>query len=288
MSGVRFAVLYNKLDTSYTMPYKHEHEHYEIYYLISGDRFYFIEDQIYHVHQGDLVFISKGYIHRTTEADSSVGSHARYVVYFTEELLQHVLSPAQVKELLSCFHHDAKVIHLTVSQQNFIEGLLTKMISKHVQQHPNKNLYQQILLVELLLFANQLNFDLAPNYFHDLNPIYHTIHQIIQYIRKHYQEKLSLAKIAEQFYISPYYLSRMFKQVTGLTLTEYLNNTRIKAAQQLLLTTHMPISEISEQAGYESHTHFSRVFKQFTNLSPMQYRKANTKAEPCSGIRQLT
>ena len=73
-----------------------------------------------------------------------------------------------------------------------------------------------------------------------------------------------------------------------MTLTEYLNNTRIKAAQQLLLTTHMPISEISEQAGYESHTHFSRVFKQFTNLSPMQYRKANTKAEPCSGIRQLT
>ena len=72
MSGVRFAVLYNKLDTSYTMPYKHEHEHYEIYYLISGDRFYFIRS-IYHVHQ-EIWFYLEGYIHRTTEADSSVGS----------------------------------------------------------------------------------------------------------------------------------------------------------------------------------------------------------------------
>ena len=288
MSGVRFAVLYNKLDASYSMPRKHEHEHYEIYYLVSGDRFYFIEDQIYHVHQGDLVFISKGYIHRTTDADSNIGSHARYVVYFTEEMLEQMLSDAQIKELLSCFYHEAKVIHLTVSQQNFVEGLLKKMISEYIQQHPYKNLYQQILLTELLLFANQLNFDLAPNYFNDLNPIYHTIHKIIQYIRKNYQEKLNLAKIAHQFYISPYYLSRMFKQVTGLTLTEYLNNTRIKAAQHLLLTSDLPVSEISEQVGYESHTHFCRVFKQFTNVSPMQYRKGSIRTETSTGFRQIT
>ena len=288
MSGVRFAVLYNKLDTSYSMPRKHEHNHYEVYYLVSGDRFYFIEDQIYHVHQGDLVFIAKGYIHRTTDADNSVGSHARYVVYFTEDFLEQMLSNAQIQELLGCFYHETKVIHLTVSQQNFMESLLKKMASDFIQQHPNKNLYQQILLTELLLFANQLNFDLAPHYFSDLNPTYHTIHRIIQYIRKNYQEKLTLAKIAHEFYISPYYLSRMFKQVTGLTLTEYLNNTRIKAAQQLLLSTGMPISAISEQVGFESHTHFCRVFKQFTHLSPMQYKKYHIRTDTGSGLRKTT
>lgn len=288
MSGVRFAVLYNKLDTSYSMPRKHEHNHYEVYYLVSGDRFYFIEDQIYHVHQGDLVFIAKGYIHRTTDADNSVGSHARYVVYFTEDFLEQMLAKAQLQELLSCFYHEAKVIHLTVSQQNFMESLLKKMVSDYIQQHPNKNLYQQILLVELLLFANQLNFDLGPNYFSELNPTYHTIHKIIQYIRKNYQEKLTLAKIAQQFYISPYYLSRMFKQVTGLTLTEYLNNTRIKAAQQLLLTTGLPISAISEQVGFESHTHFCRVFKQISSVSPMQYKKSYTRTDTGPEHRQIT
>jgi len=279
LNTVDFSIHYNKLDTSYTMPQKHEHNHYEIYYLVSGERFYFIEDQIFHVHPGDLVFISKGYIHRTTEADSSMGAHARYVVYFTETFLRQLLSQAQVSELLSCFYHDTKVVHLTVAQQNFIESLLTKLADEYSNHQPGGELYQRVLLTELLLFSNRLNFDLVYHHLNELNPVYLTIHKIVQHVRKNYREKLTLTAIANEFYISPYYLSRMFKQVTGLTLTEYLNNTRIKAAQQLLRTTDLPISAISEQVGYESHSHFGRVFRKFTSCSPMQYRKTHRTAK---------
>lgn len=121
-----------------------------------------------------------------------------------------------------------------------------------------------MLLIELLIFCNRLDFKNSKSYLQELNPIYNTVHKIIRYIRNNYHEKLTLSSIAKQFYISPYYLSRMFKQITGLTLIEYINNTRVKAAQKLLLETNNSISEIAAQVGYESHTHFGRMFKKLS------------------------
>lgn len=274
-AGTPFAIEYNKEESSYTMADKHEHAHYEIYYLISGERFYFIEDQIYHVHQGDLVFISKGFIHRTSEVSSSTCSHERIIVYFTEKFLHPILPVNKVTELIQCFNHKIKVIHLNTSQQNFIEALLTKLMLEKENKYANAELYQKMLLIELLIFCNRLDFKNSKSYLQELNPIYNTVHKIIRYIRNNYHEKLTLSSIAKQFYISPYYLSRMFKQITGLTLIEYINNTRIKAAQKLLLETNNSISEIAAQVGYESHTHFGRMFKKIVGVSPMKYRKNN-------------
>lgn len=274
-AGTVFTIDYNKEESSYTMTDKHEHAHYEIYYLISGERFYFIEDQIYHVHQGDLVFISKGFIHRTSEVSSSTCSHERIVVYFTEKFLNPILPPNKIIELIKCFNHEIKVVHLNTSQQNFIEALLTKLMLEKENKYDNAKLYQKMLLIELLIFCNRLDFENSTNYLQELNPIYSTVHKIIRYIRNNYHEKLTLSSIANKFFVSPYYLSRMFKQVTGLTLIEYINNTRVKAAQTLLLETNYSVSEIAEQVGYESQTHFGRMFKRIAGVSPMKYRKHN-------------
>lgn len=82
-----------------------------------------------------------------------------------------------------------------------------------------------------------------------------------------------MTEIAEHFYISPHYLSRVFKEVTGLPLTEFVNMTRIREAQRLLRQTDAKIIDIAEQVGYGNLSHFGRVFKQQTGLSPLQYRK---------------
>src|SRR5699024_9933255 len=93
------------------------------------------------------------------------------------------------------------------------------------------------------------------------------------YVTMHYQEKLTLTDIAKRFYISPYYLSRLFKKTINLSLIEYINGVRIKAAQHMIETTGDSISEVAEKTGFMTSAHFRRVFKEATGFSPQQYRQ---------------
>ena len=97
--------------------------------------------------------------------------------------------------------------------------------------------------------------------------------QTLSYIAEHYAEKLTLTGIASQFYISPYYLSRLFKKSINLSLIEYINGVRIKAAQNLIEKSNESISDIAEKTGFMTTAHFRRVFKDATGLSPQQYRQ---------------
>ena len=77
--------------------------------------------------------------------------------------------------------------------------------------------------------------------------------------------------------LSPYYLSRLFKRVTGQSIVDYINNRRIEAAQKLLETTELSISAVAEQTGFASAAHFRRVFHEVMGTGPLQYRKAHKK-----------
>lgn len=104
-----------------------------------------------------------------------------------------------------------------------------------------------------------------------------TIEQVCAYLAANYQQKFSLTEVAARFYLSPYYLSRLFRRVTGQSIVDYLNNRRIEAAQKLLETTELSISAIAEQTGFASAAHFRRVFREVMDISPLQYRKKQTK-----------
>ena len=93
------------------------------------------------------------------------------------------------------------------------------------------------------------------------------------YIIDHYDDRLSLEMIADHFYVNKCYLSRIFKEVSGFTVNEYINMIRIRRARELLSGSSMSITEVSESVGYENITYFERVFNQYTQTSPSRYRK---------------
>lgn len=102
-----------------------------------------------------------------------------------------------------------------------------------------------------------------------------TIDQICAYLAENYAQKLSLSEVATQFYLSPYYLSRLFRRVTGQSIVDYINSRRLEAAQRLLETTDLSISAVAEQTGFSTATHFRRVFREEMGVGPLQYRKGH-------------
>jgi AraC-like DNA-binding protein len=87
------------------------------------------------------------------------------------------------------------------------------------------------------------------------------------------REALSLREAATKVSLSPCHFCRVFKQQTGMTLTQYQTRRRLELAKRLLLEPHRRVSEVAYAAGFESIPHFNRVFRRYAGCSPSQYRR---------------
>lgn len=99
------------------------------------------------------------------------------------------------------------------------------------------------------------------------------VSQVENYINSHYLEDLSLMIIAQMFYVSPIYLSQIFKKQTGTLFIDYVTQVKINAAKNLLMTTELKVYEIAERLHYKDHKYFSKLFEKKTGKKPSEFRK---------------
>jgi AraC-like DNA-binding protein len=93
-----------------------------------------------------------------------------------------------------------------------------------------------------------------------------------EFIQKNQSEDLSLEQVAKAVNTSTFYFCKMFKKATGINFTDYLSRVRIEKAKNLLLNPNLRVSEIAYEVGFQSLTHFNRVFKKIVGQSPTEYR----------------
>ncbi|MFD2663477.1 response regulator transcription factor [Paenibacillus thailandensis] len=98
------------------------------------------------------------------------------------------------------------------------------------------------------------------------------LQQIYDYVEHHYANDISLSDMAASLHVNYSYLSSYFKQRTNENLTSYINRVRVAEAKKLLVGHERTISEISRSTGFSDHNYFSKVFKKYTGLTPVEYR----------------
>lgn len=98
------------------------------------------------------------------------------------------------------------------------------------------------------------------------------VEQIHKYVEERIDGDLSLNRLAEHVYLTPFYLSRLYKQKTGHNISDYITRTRIDIAKRLLGESPLKIHEIGMRIGYDSASYFTRFFKKTTSLTPQEYR----------------
>lgn len=251
----------------------HYHDCYELYYLYSGERYYFIKDRTYHVESGSLVLIKPYEIHCT--ANFAQYGYDRLLINFKEDFIEDLLPVFKKTNPLECFENEINTIILNPREKQFIESLLETMISEKENGDLCDNPYIKVSLMQLLLFINKNHRYSFSDIHSYANSTHKSISEITGYINNHYNENITLDTISDLFYISPCYFSRTFKKVCGISFSEYLNNVRVKEARKLLYKTDMSITRLAETVGFSSNSHFDRVFKNLTGMSPLAYRKAS-------------
>jgi len=256
---------------------QHYHNSYELYYLLDGQRNYFIKDRIYSIKKGALIFIGMNELHRTTDAD--VSFYNRILINFKPSFLDS-LFPLKGIDLFECFKHSFNAVKLSINEQIYIENLLCRMMHEYDKKDYGYELYLKSMLVELLLLLNRHILHNPEDEFDNPDLQHKKVMFIINHINSNYADTLTLSNLSKLYFYSASYLSRIFKQVTGFKFAEYVNSIRIMESIKLLKETQLSITQISEKVGYESTTHFGRVFKQITGQSPREYRKSASSSAP--------
>jgi AraC-like DNA-binding protein len=265
-----FEISYKKAMGHYSMVSNHFHDGFEIYYLLSGERYYFIKDRTFYIKKGELVLINAYDLHKTM--DTGVPNHERLLIKFNPEFIMTAGSP--LHQILAALFK-VNVIQFSISAQNLIEELFSKMLQEIQTKKIGYELNLQALLIQLLVYSTRYTETNVTYTFEHPSPNHQKISEIVQYINQNYPDSISLSSVAEAFFVSPYYLSRIFKKVTGFTFVEYLNSVRVREAQKLLRESKLNVLRIAEKVGFGSIAHFGRVFKAVTGYSALHYRRLN-------------
>ncbi|WP_310604340.1 helix-turn-helix domain-containing protein [Anaerosporobacter sp.] len=251
----------------FQMPSNHFHSEYEIYFLLTGTRKFFINHSFYTLHPNDFVLISKGELHRTSFiADAS---HERIVMYFNDIWLNHVVDTFGRDILNQCLATHKRSIAET--DQLFISNLLEKMLDEYNSPTIYSNKLLQNYFEELLIFL--LRTTSSNEYTNDNTANDADIVKAAQYICSNYAHDLTLKEVADYVNLSPTYFSKKFKDSTGFGFKEYLIHIRVKEAAHQLLETKDSITTIAARCGFTDSNYFGDLFRKVTKLSPREYRK---------------
>jgi len=128
----------------------------------------------------------------------------------------------------------------------------------------------------LEIFARQLSAEANRITLQDAEAEPPMIRRAKAYIAGHYGDPVDLNEIARVMHVSTFYFCKMFRKATGLTFTDYLGRVRVEKAKNLLLNPHLRVSEIAYTVGFQSLTHFNRLFHRLTGESPTGFRDSAT------------
>jgi len=260
---------------------------YEMFYCFSGKAHILINDTYYSLKKGTITIIppntptkfwldekepgNLGWIHFDFLYFNDDPTIDQYLTEKSELLYQpYLLENEFIRPRLMLNNGFAFPEKIQISSSDKVEELYLKII--HAFQS-NEFLWRficKIYLLEIFKYILEQSYaDIPTESIQQKN----ISEDIIQYIKYNYYHKIKIDQIAHYIGLSNDYISKVFKQQTGVSIVAYLNQYRIEKAKQLLSQSHLSIKEIGEIVGFSDQYYFSKVMKQYTNYSPMGWRK---------------
>jgi len=251
----------------------------ELLYVSEGVAATEMNNAQYILNKGDLIFLAPGCYHRNqiiSEHASFIGIHFSFVedsdILSEDDMVvneQHVVQSKFTSEYYySPF--DALSIQPVYKPNQACKQLLYTLVEEFNQRAPGYELICKgyMLTILTLLFRTQLLRRLEHNSVHST-----ALKQIIQNIQEQPHLSWTNRVLAKRLNVSEDYMSKLFKQIIGMTPSKYIEAARLQLARQLLRESKLSIEVIGQKVGYVDAHYFSRIFKRVEGISPTEYRK---------------
>ena len=248
----------------------HSHDYIEMVFVLSGKCRYKINEIGYEISEGDFIVLNPGTKHQALAIEGNSTPSTEFIIAFSDILLRdHPENVFPLPNPGSC------VFRATGQLYQKLFKLCASMEAENAAHRPGHYEMMKSYLVQMLLLIIREQYKPEKSIngytFRALNKKY-VVEQILNYFEDHYSEKISLDQIAENMYLSPFYVSKIFKSETGDTPIGHLINIRLEKAKELL-EEGGSIQEVAAKVGYEDAFHFSKLFKKRYGISPSKTRK---------------
>ncbi len=254
-----------KRRTIHTPP--HLHSFVEVIYITEGTMELGVGQELYHMDMGDLAVIFPGQIQHAQMFGEKSGTS---ICLVASPSFAGAVSDTLLSKVPSCPVIRKEYLHKDVlyALKALYSEIVTNKEGAQAVDSSNKILYQSY--ISIILVRSLPCLDMVPrNEKEDGDLIYRTV----SYIARHFTEQVTLTSMAKDLYISPFALSRVFSGTFHANFNRYLNETRLDYALSLLRYTDQSITEIYENAGFESQRTFNRFFSERMHMTPREYRK---------------
>ena len=273
MSSPSFEIFHYR-DAKFEGVAVHQHDFYEVYFFISGNVEYSVEGKSYLLKEGDLLLINPLELHQPRIGPDQ-NPYERIVLWINKNYLSRLCT--NNTSLSQCFDNTnpqhTNLLRLSRPQQKYVSSKLGELLEEASSEDYGSDLAAEAILTRFLVELNRLTLSTDKKVDTDKNqsPL---VSEVLTYINHHYCEKISLSSIADEFFISKYYLSHAFNSVVGTSVNRYITLKRLINAKQMLSSGIKPTTA-AIHCGFNDYAGFYRAFTAEYGITPKEYINKN-------------
>ena len=259
-----------KSDSEMNMTYMHNHEYYELYFLISGKKLFITQSSLIKLSKNTLIIARPYELHKFEG-----GPYDRILVAISKEYL----SVPQC-QFLDALGADATSLYFNDKAMKKIDFALTRLMAIYGEigkanrenQDVPISLYFGYLLLLIELCGKKIRNEPSENKSLKAVPLTPTILKVIDFLKEHFNEKITIKQLCQKFHLSKTWLSTCFYEATGSSIMSYKITLQVNHAKKLLHSTDLSFTQIAEECGFSSTNYFGIMFKRYTGMSPREFR----------------